>query len=531
MRKYICPKPFLYVLTILFIIINCFTGAYFSVIIGKIVDTVGEGVEALVKALVFGLLFVVLSVGIDILGGILKEKMTAESRKAVKHDLFSAILSKPISDLSEANTAEFINDLSNNIGMFEQNYVNAFFSLTSVIAMFVSASVITLTLEPLMLIVMIVLALITLFVTENVRKTIEKRSKEYITKNSEYMAEIKDDLSASYVIKSFGVIGKMLDKHGKKNAEIEHAKFSLGFIQTICSNAGQLVGLMSTVLVMSAAAYYAINGRFSAGMIITFGSLIGQIVSPVASFPTVISRFSTAKPVVERFKTLLKSEAKTKNTVRKAGLNDKIEVRNVSFSFGDKRVLNGVSACFERGKKYAVTGMSGGGKSTFINVITGLLTASSGEVTYDGININDISEEDRSRMISIVPQDTFLFNDTVRNNLTLFSDEITEKSLYDALKRAGIAELVESLPNGLDTVIAENGKNFSGGEKQRFALARAFLRNSPVLVLDEGTSAVDSETAGRIESLLLTDKEITLIAVTHNDDPGYLKNYDAELRL
>ena len=534
MRKYVCPRPVLYVLTVIFIILNCAMGAYFSVIIGKIVDAAGHDMNALIRAFVIGLIFVVVYVLVMLASGILKEKMSAESRRCIKRDLFASIMRKPIFALSEANSAEYINDLSNNLNLFEQNYINAFFSLITVITMFISASVITLTLEPFMLLIMVGLALLTLLVSGNIGKPVEKRAKEYMQKNAEYTAEIKDDLSASYLIRSFGIVETILLKHGKKNDDSENHKFSLGFLQTICSGAGDLVGLLSTVFVMSAAAYFAIKGRFSAGMIITFGSLIGQIVSPVASLPSIIAKFSAAKPIVERFKGILADEGgegTNGGSAGKTGLSGRIEVKDVSFSYGDNKVLDKVSACFEKGRKYAVTGMSGSGKSTLINIVTGLLTADSGEVTYDGIKVQDIRPEDRSRIVSIVPQDNFLFNDTIRNNVALFASEVSDEQIIDALKKAGIWETVDALPDKLDTVIAENGSNFSGGEKQRFALARAILRDPEVLVLDEGTSAIDAETAALIERKLMEKKDLTLIAITHDVSKEHLDLFDGVVRV
>ncbi|MBO4504883.1 MAG: ABC transporter ATP-binding protein [Lachnospiraceae bacterium] len=534
MKKYVCGRRVLFCATILFITLNCVFGAYFSVIIGKIVDAAGEDMNALVRAFLIGLLFVAGYVIVEIICGILKEKLTAETRRHIKRDLFSAILKKPIYSMSEASSAEYINDLSNNLNMFEQNYINAIYSLTTVITMFISASVITLTLEPFMLLVMVALALLTLLVSGNIGKPVEKRANGYMQKNAEYTAEIKDDLSASYLIRSFGITKTILHKHNNKNDAAEDGKFSLGFLQTLCSSAGDLVGLLSTVFVMSAAAYFAIKGRFSAGMIITFGSLIGQIVSPVASLPSVIAKFSAAKPINTRFAEIMADNSADDcnvQKIQKPDLTDRIEVKNVSFSYGDAPVLDKVSTVFKKGGKYAVTGLSGSGKSTLMNVVMGLLPADSGEVTYDGVNIKKLTPEDRSRIVSIVPQDSFLFNDTIRNNVTLFEKDIPDDRIIKALESAGIRGLIESLPEGLDTVVAENGSNFSGGEKQRFSLARAILRDCPVLVLDEGTSAIDTETAKQIEKKLLEKKDLTLIAITHDVSQEHLALFDGVVRV
>ncbi|MBQ1871578.1 MAG: ABC transporter ATP-binding protein, partial [Lachnospiraceae bacterium] len=236
-------------------------------------------------------------------------------------------------------------------------------------------------------------------------------------------------------------------------------------------------------------------------------------------------------PVITRFKELLSVNETSIGKLEKKAFNTSIEVKNVDFSYEENKVLDNVSVSFKKNGKYAVTGHSGSGKSTLINIIMGLIKPDNGEVLYDGININELSDTDRADIISIVPQDTFLFNDTIRNNVTLFRSDITEDSIIKALKKADIWTLVEGLPEGLDTIVAENGKNFSGGEKQRFALARAYLKNTPILVLDEGTSAIDAETARAIEDKLIEDKELTLIAITHDVSDEHLKRFDNVIRI
>lgn len=531
MRKYVAPKPVLYGIAVVFLIINCFLGAYFSVILGKIVDAAGHDEKTLLREFIAGLIFVLVYIAASIIGGILKQKMIVESRRSIKHELFNAILRRPLAEHSESSAAEYINDLSNNLNLFETQYINNIFECIVLIAMFISASIITLTMEPFMLIIMIGLALITALVSKNIGKPVSKKSEEYMGKNAEYTAEIKDDFSAFYIIKSFGVLKRIFAKHERKNNEAEDAKFSLGFLQTICSGVGEFVGLLSTVLVMAAAAYFAIKGRFSAGMVIAFGSLIGQIISPIAGMPSIIAGFSASKPVIERFKELLSVSEDKNSKIEKKDFNTSIEVKHVAFSYDENKVLNDMSVTFKKNGKYAVVGQSGAGKSTLINVIMGLLIPDNGEVLYDGIGINEISDTDRAELISIVPQDTFLFNDTIRNNVTLFDEKILEEAILNALKKAGIWALVEGLPEGLDTVVAENGKNFSGGEKQRFALARAYLKNTPILILDEGTSAIDAETARMIEDKLIEDKALTLIAITHDTSDEHLKRFDEVIRL
>lgn len=530
MKKYICNSPILFSISIIIAILYCTMGTLFSLIMGQIVDTAGTGTAELIEKFIQGLVFVLTYMLVTILYGVLKNILIGKTRESLKCALFKAALSAPTSDYSGANTAEYINDLTNNLSIFENSYIKNIYLVVTIAAMFVSASVVTIMAEPLMLVLMIALAVITVLVSNNIGRPIEKKTKEYMKCQADYMAELKDDFSAFYLVRTFGVVNNILFKHNNKNEAAEKAKVSTSIWQVLCQTAGQLVGLLSTVAVMTVAAYFVIKGRFSMGMIITFGSLIGQIVSPITSIPEVMANISASRPVVARFKEILAVNDSYGNE-NKDDFKEGLTLKNVSFSYGEKKVFNNVSFVFEKGKKYAVTGANGSGKTTLINIIAGLLQGFDGTVLYDESSIADLSRESVTNLVSVVAQDTFLFNDTIRNNISLFEKSFSDKSIKQALEDAGLIKLIESLPNGLDTVVEENGKNFSGGERQRLSLARAFLRNRPVLILDESTNAVDAATAADIEDRLLNNRDLTLIVITHNVSDEHLKRFDSALEI
>ena len=530
MKRYIINSPVLFTLSIIAAVLYCTMGTFFSLIIGQIVDAAGIGTSELLGKFIQGLVFVLVYVLVTILYGALKNNVIGKSREALKNDVFQAALSAPTLDRSETNTAEYINDLTNNLSIFENSYLNNIYFVVTIATMFVSASVVTIMAEPLMLVLMVALAVITMLVSGNIGKPIEKKTMEYMECQADYVAELQDDFSAFYLVKVFGVMNHILFKHNNKNSKMEKAKVSTGILQILCQTAGQLVGLLSTVIVMAVSAYFVIKGRFSTGMIIAFGSLIGQIVAPITGIPEVMANISASRPVVARFKTIL-AVSSLYGTENKNDFEVSLTLKNVSFSYGEKQVLHDVSFAFEKGKKYAVTGASGSGKTTLINIIAGLIPDFSGDVLYDESSITDLSRESVTRLVSVVAQDTFLFHDTIRNNISLFENGFSDESIMQALKGAGLSKLMESLPNGLDTVVDENGSNFSGGERQRLALARAFLRNRPILILDEGTSAVDAAAAADIEEGLRNNQKLTLIAVTHNVSEEHLGRFDSVLEL
>lgn len=178
-----------------------------------------------------------------------------------------------------------------------------------------------------------------------------------------------------------------------------------------------------------------------------------------------------------------------------------------------------------KGKKYAIVGKSGCGKTTLVKLLTGNYSSYNGNITYDDTSLSDLDIEKVQSMASVIHQNIYMFDDSIRQNICLY-DTFTGKNLSGALKTSGVEQFLERMPDGLLSKVGENGSNLSGGQRQRVAVARALIRNKPILILDEGTSAVDMQTAYDIESRLLAIDDLTLITITHNLSADLLGQYD-----
>ena len=198
----------------------------------------------------------------------------------------------------------------------------------------------------------------------------------------------------------------------------------------------------------------------------------------------------------------------------------------MSFAYDNKKVLNDVTCKFKKGGKYAVVGASGSGKSTLLHIIAGYYDDYSGSVRYDNAELKNINEESIHNCTCLVSQEAFLFDDTLKNNITLYQDGYSDDMIMNAIKAAGLWELTTKLPDGLDTRVSEGGNNFSGGEKQRINLARVLLKDSQVLLFDEFTANLDKETAFSIEKNVLDLKDKTIIVVIHHMDERLKDKYD-----
>lgn len=206
------------------------------------------------------------------------------------------------------------------------------------------------------------------------------------------------------------------------------------------------------------------------------------------------------------------------------GFSEKIEVKDLTYGYEpESHVLKDLDVQFDAGKSYAIVGGSGSGKSTLLNLLMGSSSNYQGEICIDGVSIKNIESESLYQLMTSVQQNVFVFNDTIRNNVTMFH-EFSDKEVTLALERSGLSELIEK--RGEDFVCGENGANLSGGERQRISIARALLRKSPILLVDEATAALDAATARAVSFSILNLVGMTRIVVTHRLEEAILRRYD-----
>lgn len=531
MYRYMMRKKLLCLTGIAMLIVSCTTGSLFALVMSSLVDCVGKGKEELLTALCRSVFYVIVSIMLQIIYRYIRTAVLADSRLTLKGDLFTCIMNQSITEFDTQNSAEYINELSNNMNLFESVYFNNITGSLECLVSFVSAAAICIIVEPVMLALMIFLAFLTMGVTRLTTEPLKRSTDRFADSAGEYMAEIQDDFGGFRLIHSAGIFKYILEKHDWVNRKMEAAKRENADCQILCACTGQFVGLLSTVLVMAAAAWFALEGMFSAGMVIAFGHLIGNIVSPITRIPSIIANFSASKPLQERFKTLL-TITEEDGTEELFDLEKGIELEDLSFHYPNgKEVFRHLSFCFQAEGHYAVAGNSGSGKSTLLSLLEGDYSDYSGSIRLDGRELRSLKKDCLRKLTGMVSQDTFLFNDTILNNITLYREGYTAAEIEKVLEQAGLKTLIDSLPEGTGTRISENGKNFSGGEKQRIGLARVLLQKKRILLLDEFTAHLDKQTAREIEGRLLAESDCMVITVTHHLQPEILGQYDQALVL
>lgn len=356
-------------------------------------------------------------------------------------------------------------------------------------------------------------------------KNVQKRQDEVSKKAALFTIKMKEIFSGYEVIKSY-----QMDKHATKTFEEQNkdsveSELSLGYLSAVIDSLSTLLGILSQVVVILVSAYLIIQGNITGGTLLAFIQISSQVTSPFQVLGACIPLITGSKPVIERLEKLIKHESK-KNGTEIAEFNKDITVRNLTFKYSDQEeaALRDVSFTFQKNNKYVIAGKSGCGKTTLSKALIGYLDDYEGEILYDRIELKELSGESLGQLSVMIHQNAFLFDEDIEQNVVLHNKY--EKADVDlAIENSGV-DLFLNADKTLKTEVGENGSNLSGGQRQRIAVARALVKNKPLMILDEGTSAVDKQTAKDIEQRLLSKKDLTLITITHSLGQDLLSQYD-----
>lgn len=517
MVRYLFRNKGLTVIYVTLMILSSTTGAGFALVMSAIVNSLGKEPLGIFLTILGAVVYVTFACVFGYACQRLENKILCEARTSLKNDLFRKIINQKPNMFLDTSISEYSNCLSMEIETYEQLYFNAVLMIPALAISFISASVIIVMSEPIMLVIMLIIAGLTYVSTRFIAKLLEQCGGDYLTATEKYICKVQDAIGGYFLVRQFCVRNIFFSQHVAVNDEMENAKKDMLDKQTMGQYLGQIIGLLSTVIIMGVATYFAHAGKVSVGMVIAFGHLMGQVISPINSFPEVVAKLHASKAYTDKYRSVLANDEEEMEVKKRVHFHEKLCVDDVSFAYADKSpVLSDFSIKFEKGKKYLITGASGCGKSTLFRLLLNYYPAEKGCIRIDNKLLTDVSVVEFNAMIGVMNQDTYLFNDTIRNNICMFQTNHLEKNIKDILEFVDMLEYIESLPEGLETVVTGNGSNMSGGQRQRLGIARVLLKNPDILLLDEPTSALDSETAKDIEEKILSISDKTIIMIAHH---------------
>ncbi len=458
-----------------------------------------------------------LYLGIAALEGIFEARAIRTMNNQVRHDLYLSLLDKTHASFHGQDTGEYISWLTNNIKQIERLAWEPFFSCVGNIALVVWCVLALISLHWIILAAGLVSAAVMLVVPKLFQKRMERLGEACAAAEAEGVSKLKDLLSGFDVLRSFGRADRFVgqgdsvsDQMETPNCRRSCARSSISCLTGFCSVSLQILQQVVTVIL-------AFQGKIILGAMASASNLTAGITNGLRTIANHRMSLASAKPYFKNI-TVHAGNAQAKTDTSLEQVNRAITVENLSFQYGERPILQELSLQFKKGGKYALTGPSGCGKSTLLKLLLGWLPDYGGAIRFDGKDARDFTPEQLQRQMSYIEQNVFLFNSTIRDNITLgetFADEQMEKALRDS----ALAGNLVSMPDGLDTIVGEEGGNLSGGQKQRVAIARALIHDRSILLVDEGTSALDQKNADIVEKSLLANPELTLILVSHHLTP------------
>ena len=460
-----------------------------------------------------------------------KPGFLAKAMAQYKQYAYQKIAQKGIAAFSKENTSFYISALSNDANTIEMDALcNLFNVLVDDVLLFTGAFVLMLHYSPLLTGIGIILSLLPVLASLMAGNRVAEAEKAVSCKNEAYISTLSDSLNGFAVVKSFQAEAAMCRMFASKMREVSDAKTMRRKVSILVQSLALIAGIVAQLGVFLIGIAMALNGHaISAGTLIAFVNLMNYVVNPISSVPQYIAQCKASVALIDKLAEALEDHVREEGLENKTELERKITVKNLSFGYETgKPVLRDVNFSFEAGKSYAIVGASGSGKSTFLNLLMAAHADYTGSICYDSTELRQISSDSLYEMVSVVQQNVFIFNASIRDNITMFSVFPTAE-VDRAIEMSGLAQLIAE--RGEDYLCGEHGSGLSGGEKQRISIARSLLKQSQVLLVDEATAALDARTAFQVSNAILNLDGLTRIVVTHMLDEHLLKQYDCVLTL
>lgn len=432
----------------------------------------------------------------------------------LRADIACGILQTSYQALHERNLGESLSQFTNDINEIKQRAWLPFYQLIGTVALVVVSMAALASLHWLLLIMALFTAVLMVLIPKLFERKLNRIAKAFSARQGEALSSFKDLLSGYDVLHFFGKDDRFKNGIHAASDAIETSCCRLNITQSKIFNGISMLNLVFQGLVMALMGWLSIQGLIIQSALLGGNTICGNVYNGLQSIVDLQLSIAASRPYFDKITVHAAGDKPAISAL--PALRQGISVQNVSFCYDEKKtILKDLNARFEKGGKYALTGPSGCGKSTLLKILLGWLPGYEGIVAFDGVDMQNYTPEQLQQQMSYIEQNVFLFNTTIRENITL-GGNFTEEEMQKALRDSALLGDLANMPEGLDTFVGEEGSSLSGGQKQRVAIARALIHNRSILLVDEGTSALDQKNADIVEESLLSNPDLTLILISHH---------------
>ena len=485
-----------------------------------VIDLVATPAPGNVSKMIYALGGLAILVAINLPTHYIHTKLFSLARRSVEAGLRGAMVRKlqqlSISFHKEMQSGRIQSKVMRDVEAIEALSSQVFTAILDIVANLVISLSVVLVTNRIVFIFFVLCTPIAALTVVAFRKKIRKNNTNFRKGIEQTSAEVLDMVELIPVTRAHALEENEIKKFTNQLNMVAEKGYRLDIVQQVFGASSWVIFQFFQILCLGVTAYMAYTGDISVGEVALYQTYFTNIVNRISALVGLLPTISKGTESLVSVGEILSANDIEDNSGKKVlkDLEGEFEFRDVCFSYTpEKQILNHFNLKVEKGQTIALVGESGAGKSTVLNMVIGFIKATSGDILIDGNNISDIDLRSYRRHIAVVPQTSVLFSGTIRDNITYGLPSVNKKQLDAAVKAANLTSFIESLPNGLDTIVGEHGGKLSGGQRQRISIARAIIRNPKVIILDEATSALDSVSEKEIQDAIdnLTRERTTFI--------------------
>lgn len=482
---------------------------------------VGNGKGVIMQVIVL-LLAYSSSLLMDYLSDLAVAHAVLKLNTGLRHQMLDCMTSMSYMTFTQEESGKYVSWLSNDVTQIETNAFQNIFFILGNCATIIFTVIGLCYIHYSVLIIALLFSGVMFLLPKVIGRQMEKKSSEVSKAQEDFVSKSKDYLAGFEVLYSFNLLKNLKLAVAKEAMKLETTRLQFKKYQYKSMELIDAGRVLCQITMIGLTAALVVLKITTIGVIFPVTEYSGSLFSSISGLINRLMLIRSTKPLFEKYEIIQPTSKRRDVDFKKC-----IELKNVSFGYDDQKLLSNVNLCFEKGKKYVIVGPSGSGKTTLIKLILNHLPDYEGDILVDD---NSIKEVETSHQVAYIGQNIHLFSESIYDNITL-QQAFPEDQVLKAIEDSSLSEVINTLPEKEQTMLYENGSNLSGGQKQRIALARALIRQKPIIILDEGTSALDAQNAYEIESKLLHNESLTVIMITHHLNPTLMSQYDEVIDL